>query len=422
MKLQKIVNRLQKLHPKEIDLSLDRIKLLCEKLGNPQDEINCIQVCGTNGKGSTISFLRSILKEANIKCNIYTSPHVKCINERFIYNDEMISDDDLSNLLNEIEEINNGQPLTYFEALTAAFFHGCKKYKQNLVIAEFGLFGRGDAVNILKKNLCNIVTSCSEDHLDWLPKDHRTIERIIFEKTSSLLNSNIVVAKQSSDEITECIKKNISKNSANKYYFKENYNFVLKENNFFYYEDKYGNLKIPRPNLNGQFQIENASTAIATLRILEDIKIKDQHIINGIQKAYNIARLEEIKSGKIKNLVKNNRLILDSSHNPGGAKVLNEYLQTLDCNKHVIIGMMANKDHEKYISYFKNISSLTTIDIPNQPNAIGGKELKDKFKDFPNVQYKKNIKDAIQSIPLKENDLLLITGSLYLSGEFFNLN
>ena len=87
MKLQKIVNRLQKLHPKEIDLSLDRIKLLCEKLGNPQDKINCIQVCGTNGKGSTISFLRSILKEANIKCNIYTSPHVKCINERFIYND-----------------------------------------------------------------------------------------------------------------------------------------------------------------------------------------------------------------------------------------------------------------------------------------------------------------------------------------------
>ena len=422
MKLQKIVNRLQKLHPKEIDLSLDRIKFLCKKLGNPQDEINCIQVCGTNGKGSTISFLRSILKEADIKCNIYTSPHVVRINERFVYNDEIISDDDLSDLLNEIEEINNGQPLTYFEALTAAFFHGCKKYKQNLVIAEFGLFGRGDAVNILKKNLCNIITSCSEDHLDWLPKNDRTIERIIFEKTSSLLNSNIVVAKQNSNEIIGYIKKNISNNSANKYYFKENYNFVLKENDFFYYEDKYGSLKIPKPNLNGQFQIENASTAIATLRILEDIKINDQNIINGIQKAYNIARLEEIKSGKLKDLVKKNRLILDSSHNPGGAKVLNEYLQTLDCNKHIIIGMMGNKDHEKYISYFKNVSSLTTIDIPNQPNAIGGKELKDKFKYFPNVQYKKNIKEAIQSIALKENDLLIITGSLYLSGEFLNLN
>ena len=422
MKLQKIINRLQKLHPKEIDLSLDRIKNLCEKLGNPQDEINCIQVCGTNGKGSTISFLRSILKEADIKCNIYTSPHVQRINERFIYNDEMISDDDLSNLLNEIEEINNGQPLTYFEALTAAFFNGCKKYKENLVIAEFGLFGRGDAVNILKKNLCNIVTSCSEDHLDWLPKNDRNIERIIFEKTSSLLESNIVVAKQTSDVITECIKKNISNNNANKYYFNENYNFVLKENNFFYYEDNYGSLKIPRPNLNGQFQLENASTAIATLRILEEFKINDQHIIKGIQKASNIARLEEIKSGKLKELVKNNKLILDSSHNPGGSKALNEYLDTLDCKKHIIIGMMANKDHEKYITYFKDIASLTTIDIPNQPNAISGKDLKDKFKHIPNVQYKKNIKDAIQSIALEENDLLVITGSLYLSGEFLNLN
>ena len=422
MKLQKIINRLQKLHPREIDLSLDRIKSLCKKLGNPQDEIKCIQVCGTNGKGSTISFLRSVLKEANIKCNIYTSPHVKCINERFIYNDEMISDDALSNLLNEIEEANNGQALTYFEALTAAFFHGCKKFKDNITIAEFGLFGRGDAVNILKKNLCNIVTSCSEDHLDWLPKNDRTIERIIYEKTSSLLNSNIVVAKQSSDKITECIKKNISNNSANKYYYKENYDFVVKENNFFYYEDKYGGLKIPKPNLNGQFQIENASTAIATLRILEDIKIQDQHIINGIQKANNIARLEEIKSGKLKDLVKNNKLILDSSHNPGGAKVLNDYLQTLECNKHIIIGMMANKDHEKYISYFKDISSLTTIDIPNQPNAISGKDLKDKFKIIPNVQYKDNIEQAIKSISLKENDLIIITGSLYLCGEFLNLN
>jgi len=422
MKLQKIINRLQKLHPKEIDLSLDRIKNLCEKLGNPQDQINCIQVCGTNGKGSTISFLRSILKEANIKCNIYTSPHVIRINERFIYNDEIISDDDLSILLSEIEEINNGQPLTYFEALTAAFFQGCKKFKKNLVIAEFGLFGRGDAVNILKRNLCNIVTSCSEDHLDWLPKNDRNIKRIIFEKTSSLLNSNIVVAKQTSDEITECIKKNISSNSANKYYFNENYNFLLKENNFFYYEDNYGGLKIPTPNLNGQFQIENASTAIATLRILKDLKIKDQHIIEGIPKASNIARLEEIKSGKLKELVKNNKLILDSSHNPGGSKALNEYLETLDCKKHIIIGMMANKDHEKYISYFKDIASLTTIDIPNQPNAISGKDLKDKFKNIPNVQYKKNIKEAIQSITLAENDLLVITGSLYLSGELLNLN
>ena len=422
MKLQTILKRLQRLHPKEIDLSLNRIKNLCKKLGNPQDKINCIQVCGTNGKGSTLSFLRSILREAKYKCNIYTSPHVKIINERYIYNDEMISDNNLANLLIEIEEVNDGQPLTYFEALTAAFFLGCMKYKDNLVIAEFGLFGRGDAVNILKKNICNIVTSCSEDHLDWLPKNERTIERIIYEKTSALLNSNIIIAKQSSNEIIRFIKKNISKNKANKIFFNEDYNFVLRENDFFYYEDKYGGLKIQKPKMNGQFQIENASTAIAALRVLEHIKITDQHIFEGVKKANNIARLEEIKSGKLKNLVKDNKLLIDSSHNPGGSKVLNDYLQTLNCKKHIIIGMMANKNHEKYISYFKNISSLTTVDIPNQPNSISGKDLMKKFKDLPNIKYQPNILEAIKSINLKEGDILLITGSLYLAGEVLSLN
>ena len=422
MKLQKILARLQKLHPKEIDLSLDRIKNLCTKLGNPQNDIKCIQVCGTNGKGSTISFLHSILKEANIKCNIYSSPHVKSINERFIYNDKIIEDDELANLLNEIEEINAGQPLTYFEALTAAFFYGCRNYKDNIVLAEFGLFGRGDAVNILKKNLCNIITSCSEDHLEWLPENDRNIERIIFEKTSSLLESNIIVSKQSSKEIVECIKKNISNNKANKYFFNEDYNFVSMENDFFYYEDKYGSLKIPKPGMSGQFQLENASTAIASLRVLENLKIRDEQIINGIKNAYNSARLEEIKSGKLKDLVKNNTLIIDSSHNPGGSKALNEYLQTLNCNKHIIVGMMENKDHEKFINYFKNISSLTVIDIPNQANAISGKKLKEKFKKFKNLNYVKNIEQALKSLQLEKNDIILITGSIYLAGEVLNLN
>ena len=324
--------------------------------------------------------------------------------------------------MNEVENINNGEPLTYFEALTAAFFYGCRKYKENIVLAEFGLFGRGDAVNILKKNLCNIVTSISEDHLDWLPENERNIERIIFEKTSSLLDSNIIVSKQSSKQITENIKKNISDNKANKYFFNEDYNFVLTENDFFNYKDKFGVLNVPNPSMKGQFQFENASTAIASLRILENIKIKDEHIINGVKKAYNSARLEEIKSGKLKNLVKDNTLIVDSSHNPGGSKSLNEYLQTLNCNKHVIVGMMQNKDHEKFISYFKDISSLTVIDIPNQVNAISGRKLKEKFKNFSKLSFSESIEQALKALQLNQNDVVIITGSIYLSGEVLNLN
>ena len=126
MKLQKIIERLQKLHPKEIDLSLDRTKNLCQKLGNPQDQVNCVSVVGTNGKFSTIQALYAILKEANYKCNIYTSPHIQKINERFIFNNKLLTDEELVSLLTEVEEINNGEQITFFEILTVAYFFNAK--------------------------------------------------------------------------------------------------------------------------------------------------------------------------------------------------------------------------------------------------------------------------------------------------------
>ena len=421
MKLQKILSNFQKLHPKEIDLSLDRIKTLCKKLGNPQDKIKAISVVGTNGKNSTINAIFSILKEADYKCNIYTSPHILKINERFVFNNEQLSDDELAELFEEVESINDNKPITFFEILSACYFYKAAQYPDNINLIEAGLFFRFDATNILKENLASVITSISKDHLDWLPKDEQTVEKIVFEKTSTLLNSNIIIAKQNSKKTIDCIKKTILQNPSNKVFFNDHFSYSINENDFFYYEDRLGGLKLPMPNVLGQFQLENISTAIATLRTL-DLNLKDEHIQKGIRKISSLARLQEIKSGKFKDLVKNNLLLLDGSHNEDGARVLNEYLQTLDCRKHVILGMMANKDHEKYISYFKDISSLTTVDIPNQPNAISGKKLKEKFKNFPNVQYKESIQQAIKSIPLKESDLLIITGSLYLGGEFLNLN
>ena len=422
MKLQKILERLQKLHPKEIDLSLDRIKNLCQKLKNPQDQINCISVVGTNGKYSTIQALFSILKEAGYKCNIYTSPHIQKINERFIYNNKPLSDDELANLLAEVEEVNSGEKITFFEILTAAYFHHAKKYPKNINLIESGLFHRFDATNILKKNLASIVTAIGLDHLDWLQKEEQTIEKIIFEKTSNLVNSQIVVAKQNSNKISNYIEKTIKDNKSKKILFNKNYNFTLKENNFFYFEDEFGGIKLPKPNLPGQFQLENVSTAIATVRQLEGYKITDAHIKSAITKIESIARLQEIKSGILKNLVKKNQLFVDGSHNPLGARVLNEYLQSLNCKKHIILGMMANKDHNEYMRYFNEIESLTTIDIPNQLNAIKGNKLKEKIKNFSNINYKNSIVEAISSIHLQKNDIILITGSLYLAGEVLNLN
>jgi dihydrofolate synthase/folylpolyglutamate synthase len=422
MKLQKIVSRLQELHPKEIDLSLDRIQNLCKKLGNPEDKIKAISIVGTNGKYSTIQAMFSILKEANFKCNIYTSPHIKSINERFVFNNEELNDGDLASLLEEIENANSGEPVTFFEILTAAFFLKASQYPDNINLIESGLFFRFDATNILKDNLASVVTSIGLDHLDWLPENEQTVEKIIFEKTSSLLNSNIIVAKQSTKEITDNIKKTIANNNSNKIFHNENYSFTMQENAFFYYEDQFGGIKLPIPNVNGQFQLENVSTAIATLRTLKDLNIKDDHIKKGILKINSIARLQEIKSGKLKALVKDHKLFVDGSHNPLGAKVLNEYLESLNCNKHIILGMMANKDHNEFMSFFKDVATLTTIDIPNQPNSIKGEELKNKINCFSNINYKETIEEAIKSIPVKENDIILITGSLYLAGEVLNLN
>ena len=422
MKLQKIISRLQELHPREIDLSLDRIINLCKKLGNPQDKIKAISIVGTNGKYSTIQAMFAILKEANFKCNIYTSPHIKKINERFVFNNQELSDEELADLLEDVEKANDNNSITFFEILTAAYFYKAAEYPNHINLIETGLFHRFDATNILKENLASVVTSIGLDHLDWLPKDEQTVKKIIFEKTSTLLNSNIIVAKQGSVEIINEIKEKISKNKSQKFFFNENYSYTLYENNFFYYEDKISGLKLPNPNVNGQFQLENVSTAIFTLRSLKQLNIKEEHIKVGITKIQSIARLQEITEGKLKDFVKNNRLLVDGSHNPLGAKVLNEYLESLDCNKHVILGMMKNKNHNEYMSYFKDISSLTIVDIPNQPNSIKGEELKNKLNSYKNIQYKESIIDAIKSIPIKENDLLLITGSLYLAGEVLNLN
>ena len=179
---------------------------------------------------------------------------------------------------------------------------------------------------------------------------------------------------------------------------------------------------MPKPNLNGEFQLENISTAIATLRGIKQLNIYDNHIKSGITKITSVARLQEITEGKLKDLVKENRLIIDGSHNPLGAKVLNDYLESLHCEKHIILGMMANKDHREFIRCLKNIKTLITVDIPNQSNSIKGDDLKNKLVGFKNIQYRKNIFEAIRSIQAKKNDLIIITGSLYLAGEVLKLN
>ena len=427
MKLQKILDRFLRLHPKEIDLSLDRINKLLTKLDNPQNQLdNVITVVGTNGKYSTIQAMRSFYVESGLKCNLYLSPHIQKINERFIYDNNEISDNNLTQLLEEVENINNGDPITYFEILTAAFIKGCVKYKNNITLVEAGLFHNFDATNVFKKNLASVISIIHKDHLEWLPENDRTIDRIIFEKTSKLLNSNIIIAEQHTQQIIDKIEKSIEKNQSNKIFFKKDYNYSLSENNFLYYEDKYGGLKLPCINL-AQSEISNITTAIATVRCLEQFKISDEHIKNGITKIKNVARLQEIKNGKLKQIAKNNTILLDGAHNEIAALSLSKHIKKNYGHKKVFmcLAMMANKSHKSYVSYFKDVvESITTLNIIGQKNSISKEDLKSIIDQLQIKSSTSNsIADAINSISDKEkNALILITGSLYFCGEVLNLN
>ena len=175
MKLQKIISRLERLHPREISLTLGRIRRLNKELGNPQDKLNVISVCGTNGKGSTAGAILSILESANYTCDLYTSPHCVKINERFIFSGKEIQDDELIDLFQEVEKINNQKPLTLFEFYTAAFILKASRSNSAVSILENGLFSRGDACSVFNKNLASVITTIHEDHMEWLPKNKKLI-------------------------------------------------------------------------------------------------------------------------------------------------------------------------------------------------------------------------------------------------------
>ena len=421
MKLQKILNRLKKKHPKKIDLSLNRTFNLLKKLGNPQDKLkSVITVCGTNGKFSTIKSLQSILNQAGYKCNLYLSPHLQSYTERFIYNDIEINEENLVDLLNEVEKINDSAQLTIFEALTCAYLKYCEQYSDNISIIEAGLFHQYDATNVFKENLCSIISSINIDHLQWIK--NKTIEGIIYEKTIKLLNSNIFINKQENKEISKKIENALKENGSRKYFYGKDFNFLHAENNFIQYEDSKGSLILPQLNVLGEHQLENISTAIMTSRTL--FNVKDDDIKKAVTKIDLKGRLQEIKYGKLKKYTKNNRLIVDGAHNLNAAHSLVKWIETLNKDVHLVLGMMKDKDHQKYVNVFKNkIKSLTLIDIPNQEGSISKEEFKLKIqKNISGVKISKSIEEAIKLNSNSSDKIILIAGSLYLAGEVLNLN
>ena len=235
-RLQRIISKIEKRHNKRIDLSLDRTFNLLNKLGNPQNKIkNVVTVVGTNAKASMATALSTILKESGYKYNLYTSPHLQSYTERFVFNNEEINENNLAILLEDVDRILGNDNATVFEILTCAFIKYAENFKDNVNIIEAGLFHRFDSTNVFKKNLLTLLGVIHLDHLNWL--DNKTIDGVIYEKTSSLPTSNIFINNQMNSEIKKRIKKSLLKNKSKKYFFGDNFKVAKSENGFNHYQD-----------------------------------------------------------------------------------------------------------------------------------------------------------------------------------------
>ena len=426
MKIQKILKRLLRLHPKSVDLSLNRIKRLLKDLNNPEKKINNpIQVIGTNGKHSFCSTLREIVETAGYKVNLNISPSLKKFNERYYLSGKHISDDELYELLTEVEKINKNKNITFHEFICACFFLAASRNKSDINILESGLFFRLDASNVLDKNIASVIMPIGIDHKDFLKKG--TIDEIVYEKCSHLLSGSKIFISEQKHNILEKIKKNIVNNTSEKIIFGKDYNYKKNSNNFVY-NDSLGQINLPLPNLLGDFQISNVSTAIATSRKLDEFKISDLNIKQAITKIRSEGRLQNITQGKLRNYVsKNNQILIDGAHNTLAALEVEKYLKSLNSGKKIImlLGMMANKEHREFIQIFKNrIHSIITLDIPNQENFIGKVELS-KIAQSCGIDSKagNSIKSALKNIAKENSDAIIFcTGSLYFAGEILNLN
>jgi dihydrofolate synthase/folylpolyglutamate synthase len=421
MKIQRLISKLEKHHKKKLDLSLGRTFNLLKKLGNPQDKLkNIVTVVGTNAKASMCYSLKSILNQAGYKTNLYTSPHLLSYTERYVFNDIEINEEDLIELLTDVEKTLGDDNATLFEILTCAFIKFAENFKDNINIIEAGLFHQFDSTNVFKDNLMTLIGVIHNDHFQWL--ENKSIEGVIYEKTATLLNSNIFVNKQVNDEIRYKIERSLEKNTSNKYFFGKDFNITNSENGFIQYQDYLGEMLLPEPNILGNHQLYNISTTIAASRKI--FNIKDNDIINGIQNISLKGRLEEIKSGKLKTIAGNNRLIVDGGHNISASLSIANWIKNQNQEVNLIVGMMKDKEHIEFIKSFRNIvNSITLIDIPNQDGAISKENLESKLKELNlNIKKSHSIESAIKSLSKNVNTITVCIGSLYLAGEILKLN
>ena len=426
---QEILDRFIGLHPKAIDLGLERMQILLDRLGNPERKLPpVIHVAGTNGKGSTSAFLRAMAEAAGLSVHVYTSPHLVHFRERVRLAGKLVSNEDLVAALKECERVNQGDPITFFEITTAAAFHLFAKVPADLLILEVGLGGRLDATNVIERPLVAVITPVAHDHEGFLGSK---IEGIAREKAGILKSGRPAVFAPQSDEVRAVLEEEASRKRTGPVAIGGQDWMSYEEHGRFVYQGENGLMDLPMPRLGGRHQIMNAGTAIAALKASE-LDIDDDAIARGLLEVDWPARLQQISDGDLlKLLPKDSELWLDGGHNPQAGHALSAALADLEDRApkplHMIVGMLNTKDPEGYFSAFKGLArDIITVPIKESEAAIDPIELARMAQSagLP-ASAAGSFEEALKRIALLKSDMaprVLIGGSLYLAGEVLEAN
>jgi len=427
--IDSIVARLTALHPKRIDLSLGRIERLLAALGHPERRLPpVIHVAGTNGKGSTVAFLRAIVEAAGLRAHAYTSPHLVRFNERFRLAGKLVSDEELSAALEECERANAGAPITVFEITTAAGLLLFARHPADVLVLEVGLGGRLDATNVIEAPLASVITRVSIDHTDFLGD---SLAQIAGEKAGIIKRGvPVIVASQQRDALA-VIERQAAKSNAPLKIAGEDWT-ATEERGRLVYQDDDGLLDLPAPRLYGRHQFENAGLAIATLRTIKRLRVPPPAYEAGMAKADWPARLQRLTQGELVKLAPSgSELWLDGGHNPDGGRAVAATMADLEERVSrplvLIVGMLASKDCAGFLSNFAGLARrMIAVPVPGAEKSVSAEALADTARGIGlSATSRDNLGEALEAarkLDLEPPPRILITGSLYLAGEVLREN
>ncbi len=415
-----ILQRLLSLHPKIIDLVLDRVQRLLDSLGHPERALPpVVHVAGTNGKGSTVAMIRAGVEAAGKAAHVYTSPHLARFHERIRVAGKLISEADLAVVLEECEAANLDLPITYFEITTCAAFLAFARTPADYTLLEVGLGGRLDATNVVERPALTVITPVSIDHQQYLGE---TLAEIAGEKAGILKADVTCVVGKQDDVALAVIEAKAALLGAPLLICNRDWQ-VWEERGRMIFQDERGLLDLPLPRLIGGHQVENAGIALAALRFLgfDDIACE-----TAVTKSEWPARLQRLRRGPLVEAAAGAEVWLDGGHNEGAGLALAEAVTRLSPSPlHLVCGMLRTKDVRGYLRPMAKVAkSLHAVSIPGEAATLPAEETFQAAKDCGMAatvsdSVKKAIRDIVGNDP---RGRILICGSLYLAGSILREN